>query len=199
MAKFTYMSPVIERYTGFSPEAVIGKQFDRIVYPDDLPIVEAGVEKSLTYQSQIMEFRIFDRNRNIRYMRAYTRPILQDEQIVGLQGVATDVTDRRRVEEALERRASQLTLLNYIGEQIAAIIELKNVMDSATRLIQKHFGFYHVAIFTPNFERGELQMRSTSGAFSELFPEDHHLKFGQGDGRLGSHEQNHAAGKRCAH
>ncbi len=178
--KFTYMSPVIERYTGFSPEAVIGKHFDRIVYPDDLPIVEAGVQKSLTHQSQIMEFRIFERNRNIRYMRAYTRPILQDEQIVGLQGVATDVTDRRRVEEALERRASQLTLLNYIGEQIAAIIELKNVLDNATRLIQKHFGFYHVAIFTPNFERGELQMRSASGAFSDLFPEDHHLKFGQG-------------------
>jgi len=178
--RITYMSPVIEAFTGYAAGEYVGKLYNECVFPDDIPSIEASVEKSMTQDSQIMDFRVFDRKHEIHHLRAYTRPILQDNQAVGIQGVATDVTDRRKVEEALERRASQLTLLNYIGEQIAAIIELKNVMDSATRLIQKHFGFYHVAIFTPNFEQGELLMRSTSGAFSDLFPEDHRLKFGQG-------------------
>ncbi len=176
----TYVNPVIERVLGTAPENLLGKQFRSLIHPDDMLLVETNLRKSLTDQSLITEFRIFDQNHEVRYIRAYTRPILQDNQVVGIQGVATDVTDSQRVEEALERRASQLALLNYIGEQIAAVIELKSMLDSATRLIQKHFGYYHVAIFTPNLERGELQMMATSGAFSDLFPEDHHLKYNQG-------------------
>jgi PAS domain S-box-containing protein len=176
----TYISPMVELHTGFSPESIIGKSFHSFVYQEDLATLEVGLGYALTGQIQVLDFRIPDQTGSLRYVRAYTHPILQDERILGLQGVLSDVTERRRVEEALERRASQLALLNYIGEQIAAVTELKNVLDNAARLIQNAFGYYHVGIFTPDFERGELLMRATSGSFAELFPEGHHLKFGQG-------------------
>jgi PAS domain S-box-containing protein len=177
---FTYISPTVERHTGFSAEAILGKSLRSFVYPEDRASLEVSLGYALTGQIQVLDFRLLDQSESIRYVRAYCRPILQDERILGLQGVLSDVTERRRVEDDLERRASQLTVLNDIGRQIAAITELKNVLDNATRLIQTAFGYYHVAIYTPNDERRELLLRSTSGAFAEFFPEGHHLKFGQG-------------------
>ena len=68
-------------------------------------------------------------------------------------------------EEALERRAAQLALLNDIGGQIAAELDLDPLLDRATRLVQESFDYHHVALFTLDRERGELVMRSRAGDF----------------------------------
>jgi PAS domain S-box-containing protein len=178
--EITYISPSIERYIGYSPEAVIGKLFSQFVFPDDLPALEVNVRHALAGNVKALEFRIVDREGNVRYVNVTSRLIMQDDIPVGLQGVITDITDRQQIETALERRAAQLVLLNHIGEQIASEIDLSKLLDSAAQVIQTNFGYYHVAIFTPNPEQTELRMRSASGSFSALFPGDHHLKYDQG-------------------
>ena len=178
--RFTYISSAIERWTELPAETLLGKSFRDYIHPDDLPAIEENLKLVFSGELQILEFRILDRNGGIHWERAYSRFLKQDDKPIGLQGFLTDITEHKQVEEALERRASQLTMLNIIGEQIASVIELKSVLDNAPRLIKKHFGYYHVAIFTPDYSRGELIMRSTSGAFSEFFPENHYLKFGRG-------------------
>jgi len=88
--------------------------------------------------------------------------------------------ERKRVEEALERRAAQLALLNDIGGKIAAALELGSVLDRAARLAQAGFGYHHVALFTVDRQQDELVMRARAGSFAHLFPPDHRLKLGQG-------------------
>ena len=94
--------------------------------------------------------------------------------------VLRDITERKRVEEALKRRATQLALLNDIGGKIAAVLELDTVLERAVRLVQENFGYHHVALFTVDHERGELVMRARAGDFAHLFPPDHRLKLDQG-------------------
>jgi PAS domain S-box-containing protein len=101
-----------------------------------------------------------------------------------------DVTERNRAEEALERQATQLALLNDIGGQIAAVLELDEVLDRAVHLVQQRFGYHHVALFTLERERDELVMRARAGDFAALFPPDHRQKLGQGMvGWVGLHGQ----------
>lgn len=175
----TYVSPVTEELDGPSQDQLLGKSFHALVYPKDRPSVEASLERVLKGEINTFEFRIELRG-ELHHIRVYLRPILQNDEPTGFLGVASDITERRQVEQALERRASQLAVLNYIGEQIASTIEIQKVLDSATHLIQKHFGYYQIGIFIPDWDREALYMRSSSGAFSDLFPADYHLPFGQG-------------------
>jgi hypothetical protein len=53
-----------------------------------------------------------------------------------------------RTEAALHGRAAQLALLNEIGDQVAALLHLDQVLDRAARLVQERFSFHHVDLFT---------------------------------------------------
>ncbi len=176
----TYASPAIERMLGISPQAVIGKSFRDFIYFEDRSMLENNLPYLLNGQIYTLEFRAVDQHGEIRFLRTSSRLVTQEDLPPALHGVATDITEQRMVEDALERRASQLAMLNYIGEQITAAIELDSVLDSATQLIQRHFGYYHVAIMLPNPERDELLLRSTSGAFTEVLSENHRLRYNQG-------------------
>jgi hypothetical protein len=107
---------------------------------------------------------------------------LRDSQgkVVGLVGTTRDITERKRAEEALERRATQLALINDIGGKIAAVLDLDSVLDRAARLVRESFGYHHVGLFTIDRDQGELVMRARSGDFAHLFPLEHRLKLGQG-------------------
>lgn len=176
----TYISPVIERYTGFSADDIIGQSFRRFVVLDDLPAVEAMIGQARSLGVANLEFRILDSNHQIRHVHTSTLLTQLEGQPAALQGVLTDITDRVSVEKALERQAAQLKIINAVGEQIAQVRELGSILDSAAHLIRKYFGYYHVALFTPQHETKELIMRANSGAFSQLFPENHRLRFDQG-------------------
>ena len=82
--------------------------------------------------------------------------------------------------EETERRATQLTLINDIAKQIAAVLDLDSLLERTAHLIQKNFGYHHVALFTLDRERDEVVMRTRAGEFDHLFPPSHRLKMGQG-------------------
>jgi PAS domain S-box-containing protein len=176
----SYISPAIEQILGYKAEQMIGQPYQSFIYPDDLAELNTRPLQMLDERQDRLEFRMVNRNKKVRYVRIYPHGIRQDGVIIGIQGVITDITERKQVEDSLERRASQLATLNYIGERIAEFIELDSLFNSAVQLIQKNFGYYHVGIFTPDLRWNMLIMRANSGAFSELFPENHRLMLGQG-------------------
>jgi PAS domain S-box-containing protein len=94
--------------------------------------------------------------------------------------IARDITQRKRGEEALKRRAAQLTLLSDVGRQIAAILGLEQVLDRAAQLVHDNFGYHHVALFVMDDKHKELIMKAIAGDFVNLFPIDHRVPSGQG-------------------
>jgi PAS domain S-box-containing protein len=108
-----------------------------------------------------------------RYSRIQGKP---DARLV----VTTDITGRKRAEEALKRRAAQLALLNDIGGKIATVLDLDSVLSRAAHLVQESFGYHHVALFAVDPERGDLVMQARAGDFADLYPSEHRLELGQG-------------------
>jgi PAS domain S-box-containing protein len=94
--------------------------------------------------------------------------------------IARDITERKRGEEALQRRAAQLALLSDVGRQIAAILGLEQVLARAAQLVHETFGYHHVALFVMDSARQELIMKAIAGDFLSLFPIDHRVPSGHG-------------------
>ena len=115
-----------------------------------------------------------------------TLPMELNSRIIDYAGgmavlsIARDITQRKRGEEALKRRAAQLALLSDVGRQIAAILSLEQVLARAAQLVHDNFGYHHVSLFVLDGERGELVMKAIAGDFVNLFPIDHRVRLGQG-------------------
>lgn len=103
-----------------------------------------------------------------------------DGALGGLVGVILDISEHKQTEEALSRRAAQLTLLSNVSSEIAALLHLEDIFHRITSLVQRRFGYHHVGLFSVDHERGILEMRSRAGAFDHLFPPEHEITYGDG-------------------
>jgi PAS domain S-box-containing protein/putative nucleotidyltransferase with HDIG domain len=100
----TYISPVIERFAGYKAEEIIGQPFISYIYPEDRQGLMESFRRALSGQIEPAELRILRKDGTFMYVRALSRALAENGQ-VGLAGVMSDITERKRAEEDL--RASE--------------------------------------------------------------------------------------------
>ena len=88
------------------------------------------------------------------------------------------VAEGKPIELVLAERAAQLALINDIGRQIAAELELNVLLKRATRLIQATFDYHHVALFLK--DEALLKLKAVSGSYQDYFPANHTQRLGEG-------------------
>jgi len=74
-----------------------------------------------------------------------------------------DITERKMAERALERRASQLAMVNEIGRQIASILELDQLLHQIVHLLNEASGYRYVSIFLLDEDSNDLVLRAGAG------------------------------------
>jgi PAS domain S-box-containing protein len=179
-----YVNPAFERIFGVSSAAIIeaDSYWEEILHPEDRDRVVASLERFL--QGEVgynIEYRINHADRGIRWILARAK-LIQDEhgKAIRTVGTAQDITERKQAEEELRSRASQLTLINLVASQIAAVLDLDTLMAQAAELTNATFGYQHVGLFLLDPEEEELVMRARAGDYAARFPTDHRLKLGHG-------------------
>lgn len=110
--RITYLSPAIESFYGHSPAEFGDAHFSFFVHKEDLPMAMASFRKALAGKNQILEFRtVLPWSGEVRWSRVYNRPISDGSRVVGVHGVLIDVTERKRMEEALRDSEQRYRLL----------------------------------------------------------------------------------------
>jgi len=97
----TYISPAIESILGYSPSEIMGRPFAEFVYQKDLPRMKERFQKTLSSDPEPSDYRILDKSGEIRWIRASSKPAFRGNSVIGLQGVLTDITERKRLEGQL--------------------------------------------------------------------------------------------------
>jgi PAS domain S-box-containing protein len=93
---------------GFAPVAPVPyEKWSAAVLPEDLPVVEASLQKTIEEKGQgSAEFRIFLPDSSVRNISVIQKAVPDDQaNVVRLIGVNMDITERKRAEEALEQGA----------------------------------------------------------------------------------------------
>ena len=102
----TYVSPSLEAATGYPPEALIGRPATSFIHPDDVPALTESFRKFVKappeYSQRGVTYRGLPRDGEVRWFEARTSIVRDDNgRVVEFQDVVRDVTDTKRLEEAL--------------------------------------------------------------------------------------------------
>jgi PAS domain S-box-containing protein len=107
----TYVSPTVQAVLGYEPAELIGTDFTLLIFPDDLDRIRGAFGKILQGRLNPSEYRMFTKSGEVRWVRTSSRPVYEGGRAVGLQGVLNDITERKRVEEALRESEERFRTL----------------------------------------------------------------------------------------
>jgi PAS domain S-box-containing protein len=124
--RITYISPVIESLGGYSVTEMIGHSITEFIFPEDLPDLVASAQRVLAGQREPSEFRAVTKSGALRWARSSSRPILQDGRVIGLQGIITDITERKQAE-------MQTKALLAVAEDISGTFNFQELLQRVQR------------------------------------------------------------------
>ena len=129
----TFISPVVERISQYKVNDLVGKNFSIFVHPEDCEALKERLFGMLYGETAQHEYRIFDKDKSIRYVKTSVRKKIIDGEFCGLTGVLTDITELIMTGDALKESREKLKLkLNSILSPDTDIIgrELENILDA---------------------------------------------------------------------
>ncbi|TSA29548.1 MAG: PAS domain S-box protein [Bacteroidetes bacterium] len=131
----TYVSPACQQAFGYTPAELIGTHFSQLYIPDDMEQIYQAFENILRGEILPGEYRMLAKNGEVKWVRTSSRVIKEGEEIRGLQGVLTDITERKLAEQALIQKMDELERFNdlTIGREFT-MIGLKKEVNA---LLQK--------------------------------------------------------------
>jgi PAS domain S-box-containing protein len=135
--RFTSFNPAFETVTGWTCAEWLGKEFVPIVHPDDLPLAVEEFHRILSGEEArpIFELRIHTKWGGYCVEEFLETPERQDGQIIGLLGIARDITPRKQAEEALRQAHEELEM--RVAERTCELAQANAVLrQQQQQLIQ---------------------------------------------------------------
>ncbi|MDD5038915.1 MAG: PAS domain S-box protein, partial [Dehalococcoidales bacterium] len=131
--KFEYVSPSAKEITGYTPEEHYAdpELGFKIVHPGDKPLLAAVAQDPERYYRQPVTFRWVKKDGTIIWTEQRNTPVYDaDGKVVALDGIARDVTQRKRDEERIEH-------LNMVLRSLRGINQLITREKNQERLIRQ--------------------------------------------------------------
>ncbi len=149
---FTSANPAVIRGYGYSVEEFLRLNIRQVVHPEYLPVAVSNLKKKLhgiTY-TEPYQLLTMAKDGSPVWVEVASCLITEQNRPVGVQGILRDITERKRVEEALRRARDELEI--RVQERTA---ELLTANQQLQKEIEEH-------------ERAEQALRESEGRYRLL-------------------------------
>jgi PAS domain S-box-containing protein len=142
-----------------------------IVHPDDKERVQAAASAEFAQgRGGAHEFRWIGRDGQIVWVRAHTIIVRgEDGTPIGVRGVVTDITERKRVEEMQARRETHALFRADVSAALAVGgAPLRATLDMCAAAMVKHLGAAFARVWTLNHEGNVLELQASAGLYRHI-------------------------------
>ncbi|MBK3867397.1 PAS domain S-box protein [Pseudomonas stutzeri] len=138
---------------GLPEEKILGHHFGKWIYEEDLPRVREYFSAACQGVPQRYEVRLLDGAGQLLHLDVCNLPIMVDSDIVGVFGIAKDVTQRERMTAELkqallrsERQAEQLRRLGHAAIATAQLHDQQQLIDYLAEQVRLTIGAHQALI-----------------------------------------------------
>ncbi len=153
-----------EKITGYAKAETIGKSVKEIFVFDNHLIDAENVDVS-NVKAQSIVGQILTKNQEMRYVNRTANTLLdQGNNIIGGIESFYDITDKTNSDQLLEKRYMQVQTINEIGKQVAASIDVDDLIDFVSkRLVKTFYESANIFFLLGHGKKGALNLRAASG------------------------------------
>ena len=125
-----FLNDRIEDILKYSKEELIGKNIkDLMNIWEDVNDERLDRLKLKDYKNTLVTHRSKDGTKRI--LELTSKRLFKDEELISIQGVARDVTDRMVMEEEILRRNTELSTINRIGRNLNSTMDIDKLVKNA--------------------------------------------------------------------
>jgi PAS domain S-box-containing protein len=142
----TYVNKALADLGGYTVQELVGHPFMDFLHPGDREVALNIFTEAVSTSEEVseIEFRVTRRDGQILTLTSKPTRLEIAGKIVGFQAIITDITERKRAEDALRRRAEELaalqaTVLDITCRHDLAVL-LETIVERAARLLRVSSG-----------------------------------------------------------
>ncbi|KZE63903.1 hypothetical protein AWM68_12380 [Fictibacillus phosphorivorans] len=124
--KFTTVNKACTKLTGYSETELLNMTFVPFLMPDRKAIAIDQFNEALKGKSKMHETRIRQKNGGIRQITFTLTPIIVLNKVLGVFGIAKDVTAKREAEKELRETKDLLESVIYHSSDAISVVHLTN-------------------------------------------------------------------------
>jgi PAS domain S-box-containing protein len=170
-----YISGGCTALTGYQPQDIIESRvtsLGALMHPEDVAPVWEKCQINLAAKKTCSnEYRIYRRNGEMRWVWDEAQGVYSDEgELVHIEGLLTDITERKQAEEKLEWQNLRFKALREIDTAILAADSVEHIARAALDHIRDLINCQRAVVGLFDFEMNEWVVFNISGIGDKVVP-----------------------------
>jgi diguanylate cyclase (GGDEF)-like protein/PAS domain S-box-containing protein len=172
------LNKAAERITGYTQEEAAQMTMADLVAPESLETLQRTLDRHSSGEvPSTCELIIIGRDGRRITLETNTRTVYQEGRPVAVQGIARDISDRKKTESALyqakqrleawvtelEQRTREMSLLNEMGDMLRACLTTEEAYGVTVRVAQQIFPVRTGALFVITSDRNIVEAAASWG------------------------------------